>query len=238
MKFKRYIGIGLLVVIVLLATSLGGNILETNQAGYMQVKQAAISGNLTCRMEPGMFGQWFGDIHTYSEAETFFFTADEDTGANRNQALPTRFNDGAKAHVSGSLRVILPRDCAQLILLHRKFHGMGGVMDKLVLPAVRKALFSTGPHMSAGESYAERRGEYATLAEDQLRYGVIMVDKHEDERPDPITGQNKRVWVLTKRACADGGDQANRGHSCRQRDDARAALDATIDQVGGGIDPV
>ncbi len=206
MKIKRIIGISLLLGILVISSLVGGNIFETNDAGYMQVKQAAISGHLTCRMEPGMYGQWFGDIHTYSEAETFFFTADRETGAMRNQALPTRFNDGAKAQVSGSLRIILPRDCEQLIMLHRKFHSMHGVMDKLGLPAVRKALFSTGPHMSAGESYAERRGEFAALAEDQLRYGVIMVDKHGEDQPDPITGEIKKIWVLTKRACTDAGN--------------------------------
>ena len=127
-KFRRFAGLAVLAGLVLLSTMVGGNLVETNDAGYMQVKQAAISGNLTCRMEPGMYGQWFGNIHTYSEAETFFFTADEETGEHRNQALPTRFNDGAKAEVSGSLRVILPRDCEQLIMLHRKFHSMDGVM--------------------------------------------------------------------------------------------------------------
>lgn len=198
---KRYIGFVMFVTLLVASALVSSSIFEKNDAGLMQVKQAAISGDLTCRMEPGVYGQVFGDIHTYPEAETFFFTADRDTGELRNQSLPTRFNDGAKAQVSGSLRVILPRDCDSLVKLHRKFHSIEGVMHKLVLPAVRKALFSTGPHMSAGESYAERRGEFAVLAEDQLRFGVIMVDKYQDERPDPITGEAKAVWVLTKRVC-------------------------------------
>lgn len=203
---KRVLALVFLIVLVALSVTLAGSLFETNYAGYMQVKQAAISGNLTCRLEPGMYGQLFGEIHTYSEAESFYFTADSETGERRNQSLPTRFNDGAKAQVSGSLRVILPRDCDSLIALHRKFHGMDGVMTKLVLPAVRKALFNTGPHMSAGESYAERRGEFAMLAEDQLRYGVILVDKHEEEHADPITAELKRVWVLTKKACENRAD--------------------------------
>ncbi len=153
------------------------------------------------RLEPGIYGQLFGDIHTYPEAETFFFTADKISGEVRDQSLPTRFNDGAKAQVSGSLRIILPQSCPELVGIQRKFHGMSGVMEKLVLPAVRKALFSTGPHMSAAESYAERRGEFSVLAEDQLRWGVILTDKHEEERPDPFTGDMKRVLVVHKREC-------------------------------------
>lgn len=204
----RLVFFALLALILIVSWVTGGNIIETNNAGNMQVKQAAITGNLTCRLEPGMYGQWFGDVHTYSEADTFYFTADDVMGEERDQSLPTRFKDGAKAQVSGSLRVILPRDCASLVMLHRKFHSMRGVMDKLVLPAVRKALFNTGPHMSAGESYAERRGEFAALAEDQLRFGVIMVDKHEEVRPDPITGEPKSVWVLTKRGCTAGSSES------------------------------
>ena len=206
MKSKQIAALIILVIMVVAAFALGEGIFETNDAGFMQIKQAAITGNLTCHMEPGMYPQLFGKISTYSEAETFYFTADAETGERRNQSLPTRFNDGAKAQTSGSLRVILPRDCQQLIGIHRKFHGMEGVMQKLVLPAVRKALFNTGPHMSAGESYAERRGEFAMLAEDQLRYGVIMVDKFEKERPDPITGLQKTIWVLNKRGCTNTAD--------------------------------
>jgi regulator of protease activity HflC (stomatin/prohibitin superfamily) len=210
MRIATLVFLGVIVLVLLIA---GWGIFDTNKAGYMIVKQAAIKGDLTCRLEPGTFGQFWGDLHTYSEAETFFFTADEQTGEHTNQSLPTRFNDGAKAQVSGSLRVILPRDCDELVHLHRKFHSMNGVMNKLVLPAVRKTLFSTGPHMSAGESYAERRGEFAALAEDQLRYGVILVDKHLEMRPDPITTEMREVYVLEKMECQPG-DRGATAENC------------------------
>ncbi len=204
MKSKhKWVSLVILAIVAIVVITTSRQIFETNKAGNLQVKQAAIKGTLTCRLEPGMYGQMFGDIHTYKEAETFYFTADKETGERKNQALPTRFNDGAKAQVSGSLRVILPQNCEQLVKIHRKFRNMQYVMDKLVLPAVRKALFSTGPHMSAGESYAERRGEFASLAEDQLHDGVIRVDKHKIKRPDPITGEIKEIWVLNKISCSN-----------------------------------
>jgi len=191
-----------IIILVVLITSAGG-LFETNSAGYLQVKQAAITGNLTCRLEPGMYGQFFGDVHTYPEATTFFFTADHETGEKRDQSLPTRFNDGAAARVSGSVRIILPTNCADLVKLHRKFKSARGVSEKLVLPAVRKALFTTGPHMSAAESYAARRGEFASLVEDQLVNGTILVKKKQEMRPDPITGEPKKVWVLVQKECSN-----------------------------------
>ncbi len=203
MNFK-IIGIliasGLLLIVFL--TSMGG-LIETNSAGYLQVKQAAITGNLTCRLEPGMYGQLFGDIHTYPEATTFNFTSDKETGEKRDQSLPTMFNDGAAAKISGSVRIILPDTCDELVQLHRKFKSSRGVASKLILPAVRKALFNTGPHMSAAESYAERRGEFASLVEDQLVNGTILVSKKQQLRPDHITGDMKKIWVLVKKSCTD-----------------------------------
>lgn len=199
----RYIRWGVAIILIIgLAASIP-NILETNEAGYLQVKQAAFTGEMTCRTEPGTYGQVFGDIFTYPEAETFFFTADMETGEAVDQSLPTRFNDGAQAQVSGSLRILMPKDCERLQLIHRKFHSKQGVMDKLVLPAVRKALFTAGPHMSSAESYAERRGEFAWLIEDQLVNGTILTEKKLETQEDPITGEPKEVWVVVKRECAD-----------------------------------
>lgn len=188
-----------------IATSFSATYLaETNNAGYLQVKQAAISGDLTCQMQAGMYAQNFGEIHTYKEAETFSFSEDRDHDGKSDEALVTQFNDGTKSSVSGSLRVMLPNDCEQLKNLHRKYHSMDNVMAKLVLPAVRKALFNTGPHMSAPESYAERRGEFAMLAEDQLKNGIIVTDKREQETIDPITGEKKQVMVVIKKECTEG----------------------------------
>lgn len=205
-QIRRGFFLGLLVVSLFVVVFLGGSILETNMAGYQQVKQAAITGNLECRLEPGTYMQNFGTINTYAEATTFYFTDEEAEAEKAIGSLPTRFNDGAKAQIAGSLRVMLPRTCEQLIQIQRKFHSMRGAVDKLVLPAVRKALFTSGPHMSAGESYAERRAEFAELAEDQLANGVIKTDTTETEVLDEITGEMKTVKIVTKRTCKEVSD--------------------------------
>jgi regulator of protease activity HflC (stomatin/prohibitin superfamily) len=201
MKTRNIIIIAVSATILVVFLAGAGGLLETNSAGYLQVKQAAVTGSLTCRLDPGMYGQFFGDIHTYPEATTFHFTADVETGENKDQSLPTMFNDGAAAKISGSVRIILPTVCEDLVKLHRKFKSIRGVNDKLILPAIRKALFNTGPHMSAAESYAARRGEFATLVEDQLINGTILVKKRQVEEPDPITGEMKKIWILVKKEC-------------------------------------
>jgi len=203
-----------LLVVALFSSSL----VETNQAGYVQVKQAAITGTLTVRSDPGMYAQMFGGIHTYKEASTYHFTADSDSGEARDQSLPTQFNDGAKARVSGSVRVLLPNSNSDaMINVHRKFKSMGGVMDRLVLPAMRKALFASGPHMSAAESYAERRNEFATLVEDQLLYGIIATDKEPIKVVDEITGKEKTTYRLRKIACEEVSESCVNGFEREQQ---------------------
>ena len=76
-------------------------------------------------------------------------------------------------------------------------------MGKLVLPAIRKALFSSGPHMTASESYAERRAEFAELVSDQLVNGVIRVDKQKVQVTDEITGEQREGWEIKKLTCTE-----------------------------------
>lgn len=180
------------------------SLFETNLTGYMQVKQAAVSGDLSCRLEGGTYPQMFGDIHTYKEASTFYFGLDDPAHDDvKTVPLTTTFADGAKSKVSGSVRVLLPQNCEQLVHIHRKFKSMNGVMTRLVLPALRKVAFQTGPHMTSAESYSERRGEFASLLEDQLLNGIIEVDKVAKTHVDPITGKEEEIFVLQKRPCVD-----------------------------------
>lgn len=215
----KKIAIIVVASVVLLITGLcASSIFETNEAGFVQIKQAAVTGDLSCRSEPGMYLQLFGDIHTYEEASTFFFTADTETGEKRDQSLQTQFNDGAKARVSGSIRVLLPNsDCESMQKVHRKFKSMSGVMDRLVLPAMRKALFASGPHMTAAESYAERRNEFASLIEDQLLHGVIATEKEPIKIVDPITGVEKTIYVLRRVECTKVSLTCVNGYKREQR---------------------
>lgn len=192
------------IIVFLVVVIFAGSLVETNEAGNVQIKQAAVTGELTCKLDPGMWAQLFGTIHTYKEASTFHFSANSERG---DGSLPTRFSDATKAQVSGTVRVLLPvTDCESLIRIHRKFKSFDGVMAKLVEPAMRKALFHSGPHMTAAESYAERRGEYASLAEDQLINGVIKVDDIEREIIDKLTGEKQLTTGVEPRRCEEEND--------------------------------
>lgn len=211
MSAQKIVTLILGIVFLLVAVFLGGKMFETNMAGFYQVKQAAISGGMSCRFEPGMYWQGFGEITTYPEADTYYFTKDGDSGEDRDQSLPTQFNDGTKAYISGSLRVLWPSNCDDLLRVHGKFKATESIMKKLVEPAVRKALLMTGPHMTAAESYAERRAEFVALVEDQLKWGIVLTGQKTRKEVDPLTKEEKNVVVLTKRTCT--GDDSDKDMS-------------------------
>lgn len=201
MTFRKGFVLAVVVITLAIVATAFNQIVETNEAGNVQVKQAAITGTLSCKLGPGMWWQLFGTIHTYKEASTFHFSVNSNSG---DGPLPTRFADATKADVSGTVRVLLPvTDCESLIHIHRKFKSFKGVMNRLVEPAMRKALFHAGPHMTAAESYASRRGEFATLSEDQLINGVIKTNKVMTEKVDPLTGKTVAIETVEPKTCDD-----------------------------------
>ena len=178
------------------------SIFETNDAGNMQVKQAAVTGEMSCKLDSGTYLQMFGKITTYPVADTYEFDG---------EGLPTRFNDGAKAIVKGSFRYLLPSDCESLIEVHKKFQSQRGIEQSLINPVAQRAIFSTGPYMSAGESYSERRAEFVDLANDQIGSGIIKTDKVDAEVLDTITGQMKTIKQVTSRPCETTGEDCVKG---------------------------
>ena len=83
-------------------------LVETVKKGTYQIKQAAITGTMSAKMTPGIWLQLWGDIQAWNKAETFYFTADSDEGARRDQSMEVRFNDGSLCNISGTLRILMP----------------------------------------------------------------------------------------------------------------------------------
>lgn len=199
---KLISGVSLGVVLLVVGIS-SASLVEVNDAGNMQVKQGVLSGDLSCKMDAGPYFQGFGKITTYPIADTYEF--------EENGGLPTRFNDGAKATVKGSFRYLLPADCKALTEVHRKFRSQRGIENSLINPVAQRAIFSTGPYMSAGESYSERRSEFVDLANDQIGSGIIKTDKKDTLVFDQITGDEKTVKRVTSRPCENEGDNCVKG---------------------------
>ena len=176
------------VVALVLSAS---NIIETVPTGYYQVKQAAFTGNLTVKMTPGVWFQNFGDIFTFPNSETFFFTKENHEGKSGDQSIKVTFADGSECFISGTARIVMPSTESEAIYLIDKlgFRRYEDIENKLILPTIRRALVLTATMMTAQESYNVKRPDFLKWASNQIEHGIAATTEEEKEITDPVTGE-------------------------------------------------
>lgn len=201
MKVGSYVGLGFIGIILIVGLICAGSIVETVEKGTYQVKQAAISGEMSAKMTPGLWFQNFGDIDTWPKAETYFFTHDNDTkgDVDEDTSIEVRFNDGSMCKISGTLRIILPTTESDAISLvtDRGHKTYVDLQEKLIKPTVRNVLRSTANLMSARESYSEKRLDFITWTRDQIENGVYKTEEEIKEVEDLVTGE--KTWKKVKK---------------------------------------
>ncbi len=209
MSFTRQVSFIVLVLLVVLVVVFSNQIVETNRRGQYQIKQAAITGTMTARMAPGMYGRWFGAIDTWNKAETFYFTSEYDGAGDvvEDRSMEVRFNDGSLTYISGTARITMPtneQDAIDLII-KEGYRSYRDLEQKLVLPTVRNALRSTANLMSARESYSEKRLDFINWARDQIQNGLYSTEEITRKVTDIVSGEQvTRTFKRIKRNEATG----------------------------------
>lgn len=200
MGLKSMVGLIFAAVVIFLVVINIPAMIETVEKGTYQIKQAAVSGTMSAKMTPGLWGQWWGDIDPWPKAETFFFTADNDTkgDVDADTSIEVRFNDGSMGKISGTVRIVMPISEQQAIDLvtvksHKTYKDL---QEKLIKPTVRNVLRSTANLMTARESYSERRLDFISMARDQILNGVYKTKEETKQVEDLVTGE--KIWKKVK----------------------------------------
>lgn len=172
--FKKIAAIVLSVVgLIVLAVTLP-QLVETNNEGYYQIKQAAFSGEISVKSTPGTYGQMGANIVTYPISDIYNFTTDK-TGVEDSEVsepVMVAFNGGGRAEISGSVKFRLSLVENDQKLLHQDFRSYKAVEHGLIRQTIQEVLNKTAATMKAEESYSSKLAEFTQLAEDQLVSGV------------------------------------------------------------------
>jgi len=172
--FKKIAAIALSIVgLIVLAVTLP-QLVETNNEGYYQIKQAAMTGEISIRSTPGTYAQMGANIVTYPISDIYNFTTDK-TGVEDSEVsepIMVAFNGGGRAAISGSVKFRLSLVEADQKLLHQDFRGYKAVEHGLIRQTMQEVLNKTAATMKAEESYSSKLAEFTQLAEDQLVSGV------------------------------------------------------------------
>lgn len=178
---KFLIVVGLITgffVIVFIA----GSIFETNGSNTYQVKQAAFTGELSVRDEPGMYMQNFATITTYIRAGQIDFEE------------VTTMSDGAKVTFPGSVKFRLPSDEKTRLKLHKDFGSYNNVVENLIKKNTIDVLSNkTAPMFTASDTYSARKPEIARILEGQLQNGAYDVYYEDVKMPDGTKYRLARV---------------------------------------------
>lgn len=163
------LAIGLITLLVL-----SGNLIETNKAGHFQVKQAWITGIITVRTAPGTYWQGFGKITEYKNVATVGFGREKGEGTADIIAIPVIFNDGAKAEISGLVRIGLPNTINGGNALIREYSmGYDHFIQAGILPVIRNAVKLSANLRSAQDAYTTL-ALFQQAVEDQLIHGTYV----------------------------------------------------------------
>ena len=196
----------LFVVIAVVLFLTWGGLTETVDRGEFHIIQYPVTGTMKAKMKTGMYLKLFGKVEVWPVSETFYFTADKGEGARRDESIEVRFVDGSEANISGTCRVVLPKDSQEAIglMVTHGFQSYEDLQHKLVLPTVRNALRQTANMMTARESYAEKRTQFIEWSRDQVDNGLFETVTEERTVEDPITGQKVNRQIKVTRTDENG----------------------------------
>lgn len=162
------------LVSLLVVIGITKSLFSTNDAGYYQVKQAALTGSLSVHTDPGTYLRLFGNVTTYHQSDMYYFSKSDLDGGKGPEAdtIKIRFQDGGTAEVSGAIKFRLPTNPEKQLLIHQDFRTYENAKHDLIRQVVAEAIMQTATLMRAEESYSTRRSEFTALAEEQIRNGI------------------------------------------------------------------
>ena len=206
---KKHLGLIVAAVIGIVVLFMIPRIGEDVKNDKIVVCQYPFTGNMEYWTTPGFRWQWFGRITEYDKTRQLWFSDEEGEGGETpiDLDIPIVFNDGSKGRISGSLRVKLPLETQFLQKIQTDYAGMNRLMQDLVRPTTVKAVFASGPLMSAFESYAAKKNDLIFFITDQLNNGVYRTRTSEQRVVDELTQSEKvvRVAEIIRDENAPGG---------------------------------
>ena len=191
--------VGIAIVSIILLTQLSRVFSSVNSTEY-KIKQAAVTGTMSCHAEPGWFLQMFGDVYQYDKTGTFYFSSSKLDGGSGEEAdpLPATFQGNSTAKISGYLKYRLPSRCEDELLLHNENGNQESVRMNLIRNAISTALQMSGPLFTPEEANIDRRPEFTKMVREILESGEFQTETSVTSRIEDGDSSNVQYYKQTK----------------------------------------
>jgi hypothetical protein len=115
MSISKLIGAAAGVFLLIAALISIPKLFENVDTTEYKIKQAAVTGAMTCHNESGWFWQLLGSVTTYDKTGTFYFSEDNVDGGEGDDSdpLPATFQGNSTGKVTGYLKYRLPKRFVQ-----------------------------------------------------------------------------------------------------------------------------
>jgi regulator of protease activity HflC (stomatin/prohibitin superfamily) len=209
MSISKLIGLfaGVFLVIAILFSL--PKIVENVDTTEYKIKQAAITGQMSCHNESGWFLQGLGSVTTYDKTGTFYFSEDNVDGGEGEDAdpLPATFQGNSTGKVTGYLKYRLPNRCEYQLALNSEYKDQGSVRMDLVRNALSTAIGQAGPMFTAEEANIDRRPEFTKIVREILEQGEFLTVTTEVERIEDGDSSNAQKYKITKMYLDSNGNR-------------------------------
>ncbi len=152
-RIVRLIGMIALVIIALWTIYI---LFGKNDAGYYQIRQDIVSGELSVKRDFGIYFNGIKKVTTYQIESSYTFSNNTKEENVIGRAIQVRFNDGGIGDISGDFRFRLPANDDDLLKLHQEFGTPKSLMNELFIQGVKQAVYNTSLLMSSEESYTNK----------------------------------------------------------------------------------
>lgn len=148
---------------------------SSNNYDQYKVRQGFLSGKMSVINNAGIYFSGLDKVTNYEVSDDISF---------EDYDVEVRFSDGAVVGVKGTVKYKMPTNPEKQLLIHKDFASNKSVVTDLIVKNVKEALSQTATLMAAEESYSSRRGEFASVAEQQFREGIFETSTKEVEDID------------------------------------------------------
>lgn len=199
-KFFRWAAIALGTLIVLLIINPFGY----NNMGYREVVEAP-TGKKYIIFSNGIYWKVPGSkVTTYPNVITISHRGERTGATIDGNLIPIRFNDATEAKAQTVVRFRLPSVEAEMLLLHEEYINKEYLSLKGLAPYTIECLKNSAQLMDSEQHYSGGRAQLSQFFQDQLEYGLFILDTEESFVKDTLTGETKRIYESKIRVDKEG----------------------------------
>ncbi len=175
-----------------------------NDLGYREVVETP-TGKKYVIFENGVYLKFPGSkITTYPNVITISHRGEATGSTVEGNSILIRFNDATEAWAQTVVRFRLPDTEPDMIMLHSEYINKEYFSLKGLAPYTIECLKNSAQLMDSEQHYSGGRAQLSQFFQDQLEYGLFILDTKESFSRDTLTGEMKRIYESKIRVNKDG----------------------------------